>query len=94
MIHQPSPFDADELGVDCIAFSTLAQMAIAWVLRDARVTSALIGARKVAQLDDSLDALKKMAFSDEELKQIDGYATEGGVDLWRGFSGMIRLRDR
>ncbi len=65
---------------------TLAQMAIAWVLRDARVTSALIGARNAAQLDDSLDALKKMAFSDEELKQIDRYATEGGVDLWRQVS--------
>ena len=41
---------------------TLAQMAIAWVLRDQRVTSALIGARNVEQLDDSLDALKKLAF--------------------------------
>jgi L-glyceraldehyde 3-phosphate reductase len=62
---------------------TLAQMAIAWVLRDSRVTSALIGARNVAQLDDSLDALKNTAFSAEELKEIDRYATEGGIDLWR-----------
>jgi L-glyceraldehyde 3-phosphate reductase len=62
---------------------TLAQMAIAWVLRDSRVTSALIGARNVAQLDDSLDALKNTAFSAEELKKIDRYATEGGIDLWR-----------
>ena len=63
---------------------TLAQMAIAWVLRDRRVTSALIGARNVAQLDDSLDAVKKLEFTGAELEQIDGYATEGGVDLWKG----------
>src|SRR5262249_36299296 len=50
---------------------TLAQMAIAWVLRDRRVTSALIGARTVAQLDDSLDALKNTNFSSEDLKEID-----------------------
>lgn len=65
---------------------SLAQMAIAWVLRDRRVTSALIGARNVTQLDDSLDALKKLAFSHEELKQIDEHATEGGIDLWRSVS--------
>jgi L-glyceraldehyde 3-phosphate reductase len=65
---------------------TLAQMAIAWVLRDARVTSALIGARNVAQLDDSLDALNNLAFSPEELRNIDDEATEGGVDLWRAQS--------
>jgi L-glyceraldehyde 3-phosphate reductase len=63
---------------------TLAQMAIAWVLRDQRVTSALIGARNVAQLDDSLDAVKKLAFTDAELKTIDQYAHEGGIDLWKG----------
>jgi L-glyceraldehyde 3-phosphate reductase len=63
---------------------TLAQMAIAWVLRDARVTSALIGARNVAQLDDSLDAVHKLAFTDAELKEIDGYAQEGEIDLWKG----------
>ena len=62
---------------------TLAQMAIAWVLRDRRVTSALIGARTVAQLDDSLDALKNTRFSSEELQEIDQFATEGGIDLWR-----------
>ena len=65
---------------------SLAQMAIAWVLRDSRVTSALIGARNVSQLDDSLDALKKLSFSADELKQIDGYATEAGIDLWRSVS--------
>ncbi|HEY8997708.1 MAG TPA: aldo/keto reductase, partial [Edaphobacter sp.] len=63
---------------------TLAQMAIAWVLRDSRVTSALIGARNVEQLDDSLNALKNLKFSDAELKQIDRYATDGGLDLWKG----------
>ncbi len=62
---------------------TLAQMAIAWVLRDQRVTSALIGARNVEQLDDSLDALKKLKFSTAELKEIDRYAREGELDLWR-----------
>lgn len=63
---------------------TLAQMAIAWVLRDARVTSALIGARNVEQLDNSLDAVKKLQFTDAELKEIDGYAQEGEIDLWKG----------
>ncbi len=62
---------------------TLAQMALAWVLRDQRVTSALIGARNVEQLDDSLDALKKLDFTPAEFKQIDRYAQEGGLDLWK-----------
>ncbi|MER8555159.1 L-glyceraldehyde 3-phosphate reductase [Mesorhizobium sp. M1217] len=62
---------------------TLAQMAIAWTLRDPRVTSALVGARNVTQLDDSLGALENLEFNAEELRKIDGYATEGGVDLWR-----------
>jgi L-glyceraldehyde 3-phosphate reductase len=67
---------------------TLAQMAIAWVLRDPRVTSALIGARSVEQLDDSLDALKTLDFSAEELAAIDTHATEGGIDLWRSQSSI------
>jgi len=62
---------------------TLAQMAIAWVLRDKRVTSALIGARNVEQLDNSLDALHNLAFTDAELKAIDQHATDGGIDLWK-----------
>src|SRR5579871_3018725 len=62
---------------------TLAQMAIAWVLRDRRVTSALIGARNVEQLEDSLDALKKLEFSESELKEIDRFAEDAGIDLWR-----------
>ncbi len=63
---------------------TLAQMAIAWVLRDQRITSALIGARNVEQLDNSLDAIKKLQFTDAELKTIDRYAQEGGIDIWKG----------
>jgi len=62
---------------------TLAQMAIAWVLRDPRVTSALIGARTVQQLDDSLDAVKRLGFDEGELRDIDQYAGEGGIDLWK-----------
>jgi L-glyceraldehyde 3-phosphate reductase len=62
---------------------SLAQMAIAWVLRDQRVTSALIGARNVEQLDDSLDALKQLHFTDDELSEIDRYAQDGSVDLWK-----------
>lgn len=62
---------------------TLAQMAIAWVLRDKRVTSALIGARNVQQLDDSLDALRKRDFTEAELKEIDRYAVDCDIDRWR-----------
>jgi L-glyceraldehyde 3-phosphate reductase len=62
---------------------TLAQMAIAWVLRDKRVTSALIGARDVKQLDDSLDAVKNLHFTDAELQEIDRHAQEGEIDLWK-----------
>jgi L-glyceraldehyde 3-phosphate reductase len=63
---------------------SLAQMAIAWALRDPRVTSALIGARNVEQLDNSLDALNKLDFTAEELKAIDQHAQDGAIDLWRG----------
>ena len=61
---------------------SLAQMAISWVLRDPRVTSALIGARSVDQLDDSLDAVKNLEFSPAELAEIDRHAEDGDVDLW------------
>jgi L-glyceraldehyde 3-phosphate reductase len=63
---------------------SLAQMAIAWVLRDQRVTSALIGARTVEQLDNSLDAASKLKFTDAELKEIDTHAVDGSIDLWKG----------
>ncbi len=67
---------------------TLAQMAIAWVLRDSRVTSALIGARTVEQLADSLQSLDNLAFSHEELSEIDRYAIEGGIDIWKESSSL------
>ncbi len=73
---------------------TLAQMAIAWVLRDPRVASALIGARNVQQLDDSLDAVKNLGFSADELAEIDTYATEGAVDLWKISSTLEELPQR
>jgi L-glyceraldehyde 3-phosphate reductase len=62
---------------------SLAQMAIAWVLRDERITSALIGARNVEQLDNSLDALKQLQFTDAELDEIDLHAQDGSIDLWK-----------
>jgi len=65
---------------------SLPQMALAWVLRDPRITAALIGARNVEQLVDSLGALDSPGFSDEELREIDRSATEGGIDLWRASS--------
>jgi L-glyceraldehyde 3-phosphate reductase len=61
---------------------SLAQMAIAWVLRDARVTSALIGASSVAQLEANVAALDGPPFSDDELAAIDRHATESGINLW------------
>jgi L-glyceraldehyde 3-phosphate reductase len=62
---------------------TLAQMAISWVLRDKRVTSALIGARNVQQLEDSLAATRSLSFSDDELDRIDRFATDAGIDIWK-----------
>jgi L-glyceraldehyde 3-phosphate reductase len=61
---------------------SLAQMALAWALRDARVTSVLIGARNVEQLDDSLGALEKVEFSEDELARIDKHAVDAGINLW------------
>jgi len=72
---------------------TLAQMAIAWVLRDPRVTSALIGARTVQQLEDSLGALRKLEFSADELRRIDQFATDAGIDIWKD-SSSVRTGDR
>jgi len=65
---------------------TLAQMALAWTLRDPRVTSTLIGASSVAQLEDSLGAVRGLDFVAEELADIDGHAVEGGVNLWAASS--------
>jgi L-glyceraldehyde 3-phosphate reductase len=61
---------------------SLAQLAIAWVLRDKRVTSALIGARNVEQLENSLDALSNLNFTAAELTEIDKHAVDSGIDLW------------
>jgi L-glyceraldehyde 3-phosphate reductase len=61
---------------------TLAQMAVAWVLRDPRVTSALIGASSVEQLEANVAALDNLEFSPEDLAEIDRYATDSGINLW------------
>ena len=58
-------------------------MAIAWALRDARITSALIGASSVAQLEQNVDALEHLKFTPQEVTAIDQYAVDGGIDLWR-----------
>ncbi len=67
---------------------TLAQMAISWVLRDRRVTSALIGARSVQQLEDSLAAVRKLDFRSDELERIDRFATDAGIDIWKTSSSI------
>jgi L-glyceraldehyde 3-phosphate reductase len=61
---------------------TLAQMAIAWVLRHPAVTSALIGASRWAQVEDCLGALKNLRFSDDELARIDRHAVDGNLNIW------------
>jgi L-glyceraldehyde 3-phosphate reductase len=65
---------------------TLAQMALAWVLRDERITSALIGASSVEQLEQNVGALVRLDFSDDELAEIDRYATESDVNIWAASS--------
>ncbi len=63
---------------------TLAQLAVAWVLRDPRVTSALVGASSVAQLEDTVAALTRADFTADELAAIDAHAVDAGINLWRG----------
>jgi L-glyceraldehyde 3-phosphate reductase len=63
---------------------TLAQMALAWALRDPRVTSVVIGASSVAQLEQNVAALGHLDFSADELAEIDQHAVDSGIDLWRG----------
>jgi L-glyceraldehyde 3-phosphate reductase len=65
---------------------SLAQMALAWTLRDARVTSALVGAGSVAQLEENIASLANLAFSAAELAEIDRFATESGINLWAASS--------
>ncbi|HEY5629951.1 MAG TPA: aldo/keto reductase, partial [Candidatus Limnocylindrales bacterium] len=61
---------------------SLAQMALAWVLRDPRVTTTLLGASSPDQIRENVAALANLAFSDAELAEIDQYAVESGVNLW------------
>ena len=61
---------------------TLAQMALAWTLRDPRMTSTLVGASSVRQLEANVGALDKLDFTAEELAEIDRYATESGINIW------------
>jgi L-glyceraldehyde 3-phosphate reductase len=62
---------------------SLAQMATAWVLRDARVTSALVGASRPAQITELVGTLQNLAFSADELAAVDRHAVEGGINLWQ-----------
>jgi L-glyceraldehyde 3-phosphate reductase len=89
-------FDSDWLTDDAVARlralngiaerrgQTLAQLALAWALRDDRVTSLVIGASSVDQLEQNVAALGNLEFSPEELAEIDEHATDAGVDLWAG----------
>ena len=73
-------------GLSAIAKSrgqSLAQMAVAWVLRDSRVTSALIGASRPAQISELAEAVTNLAFTSDELAAIDALAVDGGVNLWQ-----------
>ena len=67
---------------------TLAQLALAWVLRDPAVASTLVGASSVAQLDENLGALSNLDFTPGELAEIDQYASDSGIDLWRESSDV------
>ena len=58
-------------------------MALAWVLREGHVTSALIGASRPEQIVECIGAVDNLTFTDAELRDIDGFATEAGVNLWR-----------
>jgi L-glyceraldehyde 3-phosphate reductase len=62
---------------------SLAQMALAWCLRDTRITSVLIGASRVGQLEENIAALENSTFSEEELSAIDRHATESGINIWK-----------
>jgi L-glyceraldehyde 3-phosphate reductase len=61
---------------------TLAQMALAWVLRKGRVTSALIGASRPEQVEDCVGALKNLEFTDAELAEIDQFARDANINIW------------
>jgi L-glyceraldehyde 3-phosphate reductase len=63
---------------------SLAQMALAWALRDDRVTTVLVGASSVRQLENNVGALQNLSFPPDELAEIDRYAEDSGIDLWEG----------
>ena len=65
---------------------SIAQLALAWVLRDERVTSALIGASSVKQLEDNLATVRNLTFTDDELAAIDADAVEAGINIWKASS--------
>ncbi len=67
---------------------SLAQMALAWTLRDERVTSTLIGASSVGQLEENVKALDQLTFADDELQAIDAHAVEAGINLWAPSSAV------
>jgi L-glyceraldehyde 3-phosphate reductase len=67
---------------------SLAQLAVAWTLRDPRMTSTLVGASSVAQLEDTLSALSRLDFSPDELAEIDRYAEDSGINLWSRSSSI------
>jgi L-glyceraldehyde 3-phosphate reductase len=91
---RPGSMDPDQLSEETLAKvralndiaarrgQSLAQLAVAWTLRDPRVTSALLGASSVAQLEDNVAALGNLAFDDDELAEVDRHATEAGINLW------------
>jgi len=65
---------------------SLAQMAIAWVLRDPRITSALLGASSVRQLEQNVAALERLDFDPSELEEIDRTTGESGINIWAASS--------
>ncbi len=67
---------------------SLAQLALSWVLRDPTVASTLVGASSVAQLDENLGALDNLDFTADELAEIDQYASDSGIDMWRESSDV------
>jgi L-glyceraldehyde 3-phosphate reductase len=91
---RPGTLSADQLGEETLAKvralhqiagrrgQSLAQLAVAWTLRDPRVTSALLGASSVAQLEDNVAALDNLDFAADELAEIDRHATDAGINLW------------
>ncbi len=76
-------------GLNAIAVErgqSLAQLALAWALRDERMTSLVIGASSVEQLEENVAALDQLAFTEDELARIDAYAVDSGIDLWASSS--------